>query len=56
MIFARVLAALYSCGFILAFLMNVSLGNITLGLTLARSLLWPLWIAGFIQGAPLTMD
>lgn len=41
----------YVVGFVAAFLMNAAMGNITLGLTLLRSFLWPLWIAGLIPGA-----
>lgn len=47
---------IYGAGFLFAFWFNAMLGNITLGLTLLRSLLWPLWLAGKIPGEPLPMD
>lgn len=45
----------YVLGFCFAFWLNVSSGNITLGLALLRSFLWPLWLAGMIPGQQLRM-
>lgn len=41
---------IYAVCFVLAFFANASMGNITLGLTLLRAVLWPLWLAGFLPG------
>jgi hypothetical protein len=40
----------YVAGFIIAFWANVSMGMITLGLALLRSILWPFWLVGLIPG------
>lgn len=46
----------YILGFVGAFWINASMGMITLGLTLLRSFLWPLWLVGLIPGERLPMD
>jgi hypothetical protein len=51
-----VIIAVYVLGFVGAFWFNASLGMITLGLTLLRAFLWPLWIVGLIPGEPQQMD
>lgn len=48
--------ALYVVVAVLVFTANVSIGPVTFALALLRAVLWPLWIAGMIQGQRMTVD
>ena len=54
-IFMTVVEIFYCAIAILVFLIN-SGGPATLGLALLRGAFWPIWIAGFLRGAPMPMD
>jgi hypothetical protein len=45
----------YVVGFVFTVWINLQI-PVTPGLLWLRSFLWPLWILGFIQGAPEPMD
>lgn len=49
-------ATLYVVAAVLAFIVNANIGPVTPGLALLRAALWPLWLAGMIQGQRLPMD
>lgn len=47
----RWLIGAYVLGFVGIFLLNASIGPVTLGLALARAAVWPIWVAtGWPQG------
>ena len=52
----KILVGFYLVVAVLAFIINVNIGPLTLGLCLLRVALWPLWLAGMIPGERLSMD
>lgn len=41
----RWLIGIYTAGFIGVFILNASIGPVTLGLALLRAVIWPVWVA-----------
>lgn len=50
-----VFAAFYAAVAIAIFIMHTQM-PVTFWLAVLRSMFWPIWIAGGLQGAPLPMD
>lgn len=47
----------YVIGFVLVFGFNIALGPITMGLSLMRGAVWPVYVTtGWPHGTPLRMD
>lgn len=50
------IVGVYAAAATFFFFINMKIGPVTPGLALLRGALWPLWLAGGLQGRPEPMD